>query len=205
MGQIKNIKLHIVTDIKTHTIIMGQIQSSPRIPKDDLNTLLAATHFKKDELKKSYKKFMKSFPGRQMNEEQFFDLYGELFPADAVLAHNIFKSFDHDGNGSISFKELMVTLSLTTKGTKDEKLRWLFSVYDCDQDGRITVEEVSHLAHVMVKASNLNEDEDHVSRIFNSIDADRSGFWTLEEFVEGISCHPELVRILQVDAKKAVF
>ena len=180
---------------------MGQIQSR-RIPKDDLNSLLAATHFKKEELKKSYKKFMKSFPGKQMNEEQFFDVYGELFPADAILAHNIFKSFDHDGNGSISFKELMVTLSLTTKGTKDEKLRWLFSVYDWNQDGKVTIDEVRHLEHVMMKASNLDEHDDHVSRIFNNIDSDRSGFWTLDEFVEGISCHPELVQILQVDSKK---
>ena len=177
-------------------------------------------HYKKNELQRWYNKFMKQFPDKQMDKIQFHQLYGELFPSDVILANNIFKSFDHDGNGSISFKELMITFSLTTVGSEEEKLKWLFSVYDRDRNGKITQDEVRHIAHLMMKTSHGSEhsehycpvdhtedddeDEDHISCIFHNIDADQNGYWTLDEFVEGISSHPELVKILHTDLRNTV-
>ena len=36
----------------------------------------------------------------------------------------------------------MTVLSMVTKETNEDKLRWLFHVYDLDNDGRITLDEV---------------------------------------------------------------
>ena len=39
----------------------------------------------------------------------------------------------------------MTVLSMVTKETNEDKLRWLFHIYDLDNDGRITLDEVLYL------------------------------------------------------------
>ena len=118
---------------------MGQIKS---IPEDELKQLLEATHYKKNDLKVFYTNFMKTFREGQMTEQQFCEIYGKFLSADSEMTSHIFRSFDHNNDGVISFVELMTSLSLMSVGTRDEKLEWLFNVYDYDGNGRITIDEV---------------------------------------------------------------
>merc|ERR1712183_732399 len=190
---------------------MGHVHS---IPKEEITGLLDATHFNKIELKRWYQQFMKDFPDGKMNEEQFFKIYGDLFASEANMGENIFRSFDLNRDGSISFRELMMTLSLTTVGTKEEKLEWLFNVYDFDGNGKITVDEVRALAdtfstvlkrqsmrrlscdvHHCEHDSDSDEEEDFISCMFDDVDGDHNGYWTLEEFVKGVEVHPVLMKI----------
>lgn len=45
----------------------------------------------------------------------------------------------------INFKEFLVVLSAITRGSLDDRLRWLFNYYDINRDGRITGDEVASL------------------------------------------------------------
>jgi len=168
---------------------------------DEMSDLINTTHFKKGDLKRWYKKFMKTFPDGQMNEEQFHEIYGNLFSCEFSIAGHIFRSFDHNNDGVISFRELMITLSMTTEGSNEEKLEWLFNVYDFDGNGKISEEEVHHMANVIQDSMRQEENhgetsEEYISLIFDAVDDDGNGYWTLDEFIQGVQDHPVLMKLL---------
>merc|ERR1739838_918747 len=130
-----------------------------------------------------------------MDKEQFVTIYGKIYAANfsSHLAENIFRSFDHNRDGYVSFKELMITLSVTTEGTTREKLEWLFRVYDFDGNGKITMDEACHMAKCMSQSSAVKQSHKDAERseeekdmyfynMFESIDSDGNGSWSLEEF-----------------------
>lgn len=50
----------------------------------------------------------------------------------------LFQMFDGDRSGSIDVKEFMIGLSNFTGASKDDKLKFAFSVFDDNGDGVIT-------------------------------------------------------------------
>jgi Ca2+-binding EF-hand superfamily protein len=54
----------------------------------------------------------------------------------------VFDSFDVNDNGVVTFKEFIKALSITSRGSIEEKLNWSFRLYDTDKDGYITKEEM---------------------------------------------------------------
>lgn len=59
--------------------------------------------------------------------------------------------FDEDGNGNVDFEEFINGLSaFSSKGKKEEKLRYAFKVYDIDRDGYISNGELFIVLKMMV-------------------------------------------------------
>ena len=60
----------------------------------------------------------------------------------------MFNAYDIDGDGEISFTDYMLTLSVSERGTIDEKLRWAFSMYDINGDGQVSLKEATEILTV---------------------------------------------------------
>lgn len=66
-----------------------------------------------------------------------------------ALAQFLFDAFDEDGSGDVDLRELGSGLSALCGGTRDEKLRAAFRLYDADGDGVISLDEMTrYLASV---------------------------------------------------------
>jgi len=82
-----------------------------------------------------------------LNKEQFNRF---LSPTGLVAQRDftdaIFELFDENESGFIDFRELAICLSIFSKGTRDEKIRTLFSYYDMDKSGFLSYNEVVRMA-----------------------------------------------------------
>lgn len=92
--------------------------------------------------------------------------------------------FDEDGGGDVDFQEFVSGLSaFSSKGNKEEKLRFAFKVYDIDRDGYISNGELFIVLKMMV-GSNLKDVQlqQIVDKTIMEADKDRDGKISFEEF-----------------------
>ncbi|XP_069139730.1 A-type potassium channel modulatory protein KCNIP1-like isoform X2 [Argopecten irradians] len=165
-----------------------------RYKPEGLDTLCRNTKFSRKELQIMYRGFKQECPTGIVNEETFKEIYAQFFPQgdSSAYAHYVFNTFDHDRNGTISFEEFVMGLSVLSRGTLQERLQWAFSLYDINGDGIITKEEmndiVSAIYEMMGRFSEPTVDEttarEHVDRVFQKMDLNKDGVISLEEFMD---------------------
>ncbi|XP_076436121.1 Kv channel-interacting protein 4-like isoform X2 [Babylonia areolata] len=165
-----------------------------RYKPEGLDTLCRNTKFSRKELQIMYRGFKQECPTGIVNEETFKEIYAQFFPqGDATAyAHYVFNTFDHDHNGSISFEEFVMGLSVLSRGTLQERLQWAFSLYDINGDGIITKDEmldiVTAIYEMMGRYTEPSIDEntakEHVERVFQKMDLNRDGVISVEEFMD---------------------
>ncbi|KAI9921483.1 hypothetical protein PsorP6_001163 [Peronosclerospora sorghi] len=59
-----------------------------------------------------------------------------------ILVNRLYDVFDRDGNGQIDFSELASGLSVLCKGARDAKVKAAFRLYDFNDDGFISLEDM---------------------------------------------------------------
>ncbi|MDC5615385.1 EF-hand domain-containing protein, partial [Acinetobacter baumannii] len=121
---------------------MGKAAS--KLSNEDLNELKKATKFQTKELKQWYNGFKRDCPSGKLTRDEFIRIHKQFFPfGDPTDCSNYaFDAFDKDKRDAIDFKEFIIALSIASRGTKEEKLRWTFNMYDLDRDGIISYDEM---------------------------------------------------------------
>ncbi|KAI9823495.1 MAG: Neuronal calcium sensor 1 [Sarea resinae] len=185
---------------------MGKSQS--KLPQNELEYLLKATHFDKKELHQWYTGFLKDCPSGNLTKPEFQKIYKQFFPFGdpTSFADYVFSVFDTDNSGTIDFREFICALSVTSRGSMDEKLQWAFQLYDIDRDGQISYEEMLRIVEAIYKMVGsmvkLPEDEDtpekRVQKIFAMMDKDENGSLSLDEFREGSQKDQTIVSALSL-------
>lgn len=92
--------------------------------------------------------------------------------------------FDEDGGGDVDFQEFVSGLSaFSSKGNKEQKLRFAFKVYDIDRDGYISNGELFIVLKMMV-GNNLKDQQlqQIVDKTIMEADTDGDGKISFEEF-----------------------
>jgi len=131
-----------------------------------------------------------------------------------------FQIFDETGNGLVSFRELMVGFSILCKGTPDEKLDFVFKLYE--EAGYVEKSHVMFLLDQVYKtigplffeknqqvSPQTNYPSDKKSELFQTfedtfaaIDKDNDGKLTKEEFKSFVKLHPQIIECFQRPPKK---
>jgi len=104
---------------------------------------------------------------------------------DSQLAKNsqeieqILKKADLDGNGSLSYEELMLSYVHRKLTAKEERLWNAFCKLDLDGDGRVTVEEMEKV----LTAHNVQGGKSDTKKMISEVDKNGDGTIDYEEFL----------------------
>ncbi|KPJ03860.1 Calsenilin [Papilio xuthus] len=141
-----------------------------------------------------------------VDEESFKNIFCQFFPlGDATqYAHYVFNTVKHKQRGKLNFEEFLETLSRVARGSVQEKLSWVFALYDVDGDGRISRAEMlavvqavyELLGRAAVPPVSQTSAKDHVDRIFHLMDVDADGAVTPEELARWCARDPALLSSL---------
>jgi serine/threonine-protein phosphatase 2B regulatory subunit len=157
------------------------------LDRESIDALLKASGFSEGELKKLYRRF------KLLDKDGSGTLTTNEFMSIPDLALNpllerILQIFDKNKDDEIQFSEFISVLStLSDKGTKEDKLRFAFQVYDIDADGYISNGELFRVLKMMV-GTNLTDIQlqQIVDKSMIEGDLDGDGKISFEEFVKMI-------------------
>ncbi|KAG6332634.1 hypothetical protein ID866_6456 [Astraeus odoratus] len=146
------------------------------------------SNFTSAELERLKKRFMKldSDGSGSIDREEFLQI-PQI--ASNPLASRMIAIFDEDGGGTVDFQEFVGGLSaFSSRGGREEKLRFAFKVYDVDRDGYISNGELFLVLKMMV-GNNLKDQQlqQIVDKTIMEGDHDRDGKLSFDEFAQMVS------------------
>uniref|UniRef100_A0A3P9A8Y1 Kv channel-interacting protein 4 n=1 Tax=Esox lucius TaxID=8010 RepID=A0A3P9A8Y1_ESOLU len=182
--------------------------SAVRHRPEGLEQLEALTRFNRKELQILYRGFKNECPSGVVNEDTFKDIYSQFFPqGDASkYAHFLFNAFDTNKDGSVSFEDFVMGLSILLRGSVQEKLNWAFNLYDINKDGYITKEEMLDIMKAIYDMMGkctypLVKDDtprQHVELFFQKMDKNKDGVVTIDEFIDCCQNDENIMRSMQL-------
>ncbi|XP_042232986.1 Kv channel-interacting protein 1-like [Homarus americanus] len=177
---------------------MEILEQEPRYRPEDINALCRTTHFTRPELQRLYRSFKDRCPTGVVREDAFKELYFQMFPKGASSSkypHYVFNNLDKENTGVINFEDLITLLSRLSRGSLNDRLKWIFTLYDLNGDGCITRQEMTDVVQavydLMGKHTDTPVDEQTVGQkveaLFTTLDLNKDGVITLDEFTEACS------------------
>merc|ERR1719427_1492237 len=141
------------------------------------------THFDAAEIRRLGLRFRKIDADRSgsISKEEFMTLPGlDQNP----LVQRVVDIFDADGNGEVDFQEFIEGMSqFSVRGNEESKLRFAFRIYDMDNDGFISHEELFEVLKMMVGNNLLDKQlQDIVNKTIMYADKDADNKISYTEF-----------------------
>lgn len=114
----------------------------------------------------------------------------------------MFQIFDRDNSGSISLQEFLEAARQFAGQTADDKIRFLFKVYDIDGDGLIQHRELQHVMRACMEENGMEFSEEQIddltAAMFEDADPDNKGAITYEALKRQLEQHGGLLENLTI-------
>lgn len=185
---------------------------STSLPPQVADELEETTSFTYSEINDLYRQFLHDCPDLHMTASQFKQLYRDTFPNGNSdnFAQHIFQTFDTENCGHITFQQFVTTLNAQLKGTFENKLKWLFGLYDSGKSGYITKGDLTSMITALhdLNADTPSAKESHVideivENIMRHADQNQDGKISLQDFVNTSLSNDTLANLLKSTIKAA--
>ncbi|CAF1556287.1 unnamed protein product [Rotaria sp. Silwood1] len=172
-----------------------------------LDELITLTNFNKKEIQLIYQGFKQECPSGIVNEETFRKIFGHFFPCGDTkqYAHLIFSTFDLRSSGIITFEDFLIGLSTLCRGTIEDRLKWIFKLYDNKKTGRLTKDDfhviICAVHSLLGNASNRHNNyiitQEHTTKVFQKFDQKNQGYITIDDFISICLQDPMIVQSIE--------
>ncbi|UJR08105.1 hypothetical protein I4U23_012382 [Adineta vaga] len=183
------------------------VETLKRYKPRSLDELATRTKFSKKEIQLIYQGFKQECPSGTVNEETFKTIYGQFFPfADtSTYAHLIFSTFDLRSTSVVTFEDFLICLSTLCRGTIEERLKWIFALYDTKKSGKLTKDDfhviLCAVYSLLGNVSNRHYDHEtireHTTNVFQKFDKSHRGFLTVQDFVSCCLKDPLIIQSIE--------
>eukprot|EP01064_Diplonema_japonicum_P018166 TRINITY_DN26857_c0_g1_i1.p1 TRINITY_DN26857_c0_g1~~TRINITY_DN26857_c0_g1_i1.p1 ORF type:complete len:908 (+),score=124.92 TRINITY_DN26857_c0_g1_i1:36-2726(+) len=118
-------------------------------------------------------------------EPEFMDSLGPAFHVEVTKA--VFRVFDANGDGRISFPEYLFGCRVLRLGSRDDRLQYQHRIFDVEGTGFITLQSFIHSMSLLASISPLKTPENmslpkYCQKLFRSIDENGDEQVSVEEF-----------------------
>ncbi|KAM3957213.1 NADPH oxidase [Aphomia sociella] len=136
---------------------------------------------------------------KEINKEQFRNIVDSK---NSFFTERVFQIFDEDNSGAISLQEFIAAAHRFAGHTPDDKLRFLFEVYDMDGDGLIQHRELQHVMWACMEENGMQFSDEQLQQLtramFEDADTEQRGAITYEALRHQLSKHDGLLENLSI-------
>ncbi|CAL1686702.1 unnamed protein product [Lasius platythorax] len=136
---------------------------------------------------------------REIRREEFNTIVTSKNP---FFTERVFQIFDRDNSGTISLQEFVDAMHQFAGKSPDDKIRFLFKVYDIDGDGLIQLRELEHVMRACMEENGMKfsdeQIEDLTIALFEDADQDNRGAITFEALKRQLEKHEGLLENLSI-------
>ncbi|XP_074037293.1 NADPH oxidase isoform X2 [Leptinotarsa decemlineata] len=137
--------------------------------------------------------------GKEIKKEEFKNIVTSKNP---FFTDRVFQIFDKDNSGSISLKEFLDAMHQFAGQTAEDKIRFLFKVYDLDGDGLIQHKELQHVMRACMVENGMQFSEEQIDNLtmamFEDADTNNRGAITYEALKSQLEKHGGLLENLSI-------
>ncbi|XP_046387375.1 NADPH oxidase 5 [Ischnura elegans] len=136
---------------------------------------------------------------REIRQEEFRKI---VISKNPFFTERVFQIFDRDNSGSISLQEFIDAMYQFAGQSPDDKIRFLFKVYDIDGDGLIQHRELQHVMRACMEENGMRFSEEQVAdltaALFEDADVEHRGAITYEALKAQLEKHDGLLENLSI-------
>ncbi|XP_066906847.1 NADPH oxidase 5 [Halyomorpha halys] len=127
-----------------------------------------------------------------------------LITKNPFFTERVFQIFDKDDSGSISLQEFLDAMHQFAGQSPDDKIKFLFKVYDLDGDGLIQHRELQHVMRACMEENGMQFSEEQIDdltmALFEDADSESRGAITYESLKNQLEKHGGLLENLSIRA-----
>ncbi|XP_075986113.1 NADPH oxidase [Anticarsia gemmatalis] len=136
---------------------------------------------------------------KEITREQFQKIVVSKNP---FFTERVFQIFDADDSGAISLQEFIEAVHNFAGKTPEDKIRFLFKVYDLDGDGLIQHRELQHVMRACMEENGMQFSDEQLleltTAMFEDADTEQRGAITYEALKKQLSSHEGLLENLSI-------
>ncbi|XP_015430140.1 PREDICTED: NADPH oxidase 5 [Dufourea novaeangliae] len=136
---------------------------------------------------------------KEIRREEFNKIVTSKNP---FFTDRAFQIFDKDNSGAISLQEFLDAMHQFAGKTPDDKIKFLFKVYDIDGDGLIQLRELEHVMRACMEENGMEFSEEQIKELtvalFEDADQVNRGAITYEALKSQLKKHGGLLENLSI-------